>query len=187
MVVVERDNQLGQDARIKRLSTIDPAAASFAPLGQPLPVLEKEPLANLLPLLDAASISVPDKLEGLAVTSDQHAYLVTDNDDVDENYGETIFLELTGDEQRAVVGGSSEPRAIRVPAAGMSRTKGSDERVACCSRRRHPGVDWPDLASAARGCPSWSSLPPEPWRAAGDELPMTADLGLSTDPSVCAT
>ena len=97
LVVIERDNQLGQDARIKRLYAIDPAATPFAPFGDALPVLDKEPLADLLPLLDAASISVPDKLEGLAVTSDQHAYLVTDNDGVDENYGETIFLELTAE------------------------------------------------------------------------------------------
>ena len=41
--------------------------------------------------------SVPDKLEGLAVTSDRHALLVTDNDGVDENDGETIFLELTAE------------------------------------------------------------------------------------------
>jgi len=39
-------------------------------------------------------ISVPDKLEGLAVAVDGQVFLATDNDGVDENYGETIFLEL---------------------------------------------------------------------------------------------
>ena len=66
----------------------------FAPAGSPLPVLGKTLLADVRGLLDDASISVPDKLEGLAVTADQRTYLVTDNDGVDENYGETIFVPL---------------------------------------------------------------------------------------------
>jgi hypothetical protein len=37
---------------------------------------------------------VPDKLEGLGVSANGHACLVTDNDGVDENYGETVFLGL---------------------------------------------------------------------------------------------
>jgi hypothetical protein len=37
---------------------------------------------------------VPDKLEGLAVTADGRVLVVTDNDAVDENYGETVFLDL---------------------------------------------------------------------------------------------
>jgi hypothetical protein len=41
-----------------------------------------------------ASISVPDKLEGVGVTKDGRLYLATDNDGVDENYGETLFLGL---------------------------------------------------------------------------------------------
>ena len=50
--------------------------------------------ADVLEILDEASISVPDKLEGLGLTRDRRVFLVTDNDGVDENYGETIFLEL---------------------------------------------------------------------------------------------
>jgi hypothetical protein len=44
--------------------------------------------------LDAGSISVPDKIEGLGVAADGQVYAVTDNDGVDENYGETVFLRL---------------------------------------------------------------------------------------------
>ena len=94
LAVVERDNQLGQDARIKRIYGVDPASVEFVPFGQTLPVLEKTLLADVLDDLDAASISVPDKLEGLAVTVKGDVYVVTDNDGVDENYGETIFLDL---------------------------------------------------------------------------------------------
>ena len=96
LAVIERDNQLGQDARIKRIYAVDPASIEFLPHGDDLEVLDKELLADVLDDLDDASISVPDKLEGLAVTADGHAYLVTDNDGVDENYGETSSSPRTG-------------------------------------------------------------------------------------------
>ncbi|MEO7295954.1 MAG: hypothetical protein ABIZ57_07405 [Candidatus Limnocylindria bacterium] len=37
---------------------------------------------------------MPDKVEGMAVSADGQVFLATDNDGVDENYGETIFLKL---------------------------------------------------------------------------------------------
>jgi hypothetical protein len=37
---------------------------------------------------------VPDKLEGLGVTKDGRVRLATDNDGVDENYGETLLFSL---------------------------------------------------------------------------------------------
>ena len=92
--MIERDNQLGQDARIKRIYAVDPASVDFLPHGDELEVLDKELVADVLDELDDASISVPDKLEGFAVTADGHTYLVTDNDGVDENYGETVLLRL---------------------------------------------------------------------------------------------
>ena len=57
-------------------------------------MVEKTLLRDVLDDLDARSISVPDKLEGLAVTRHGRAYLATDNDGVDENYGETLFFSL---------------------------------------------------------------------------------------------
>jgi len=94
VAIVERDNQLGMEARVKRITTIDPASVTFAAHGAELPVLEKTLLRDVLADLDAASISVPDKLEGFAVTADGDVWLATDNDGVDENYGETVFLGL---------------------------------------------------------------------------------------------
>lgn len=91
--VVERDNQAGLEARVKRVYGVDLDPAEFAPYGEPLSVLSKVLLADLIDELDAASISVPDKLEGLGV-EDGRVYVVTDNDGVDDNYGETIFLDL---------------------------------------------------------------------------------------------
>ncbi len=37
---------------------------------------------------------MPDKLEGLGLTADGRIFLATDNDGVDENYGETLFFGL---------------------------------------------------------------------------------------------
>ena len=94
LAIVERDNQLGQEARIKRIYGIDTGSVAFVPHGQPLALLGKSLLRDVLGDLDAASISVPDKLEGVAVTADGQVYLATDNDGVDENYGETLFLDI---------------------------------------------------------------------------------------------
>ena len=91
LAVLERDNQLGLEARVKRVYRVDPASVGFAPAGGPLPLLEKSLVADLLPGLDAASVAVPDKVEGLGLTRDGRVFLVTDNDGVDENYGETVF------------------------------------------------------------------------------------------------
>jgi hypothetical protein len=94
LLVVERDNQIALDARIKRLYTIAPASATFAPYGQSLPILKKTLVHDVLSELDAHSISVPDKLEGVGLTRDGKLYLATDNDGVDKNYGETLFFAL---------------------------------------------------------------------------------------------
>ncbi len=94
LAIVERDNQLGQEARIKRIYEVDPSSVTFAPHGGVLPVISKTLLEDVIDELDAHSISVPDKLEGVAITRDGDVYLATDNDGVDENYGETLFFEL---------------------------------------------------------------------------------------------
>ena len=91
--VVERDNQVGLEARIKRVYGVELDPADFAPYGSALGALWKTLLADVIDELDAASISVPDKIEGLGVEGGR-VYVVTDNDGVDENYGETVFLDL---------------------------------------------------------------------------------------------
>jgi len=94
LVVVERDNQLAEDARIKRLYSIDPNSVTFAPYGSELPTLEKTLYQDVLQALDAHSISVPDKLESVGLTLDGRVFLATDNDGLDSNYGESLFFEL---------------------------------------------------------------------------------------------
>lgn len=94
VAIIERDNQLGQRATVKRIYAVDPASVTWAPYGGTLPTVGKSLLRDVLADLDAASISVPDKVEGLGVAADGQVYLVTDNDGVDENYGETVFVRL---------------------------------------------------------------------------------------------
>ena len=94
LLVVERDNQIGPDARIKRLYSIAPGSVEFAAYGGELPRLQKSLVRDLLPDLAARSISVPDKVEGVGLTRGGRLYLATDNDGVDENFGETLFFAL---------------------------------------------------------------------------------------------
>ena len=94
LAIIERDNQLGQEAAIKRIYAVDPESVTFAPAGEELPTLAKDLLRDVIGDLDAASVSVPDKLEGLGLTADGRVFMVTDNDGVDENYGETLFIGL---------------------------------------------------------------------------------------------
>jgi len=58
--------------------------------------VRKTLLRYVLHDLDERSISVPDKLEGLGIAADGRAWLATDNDGVDENYGETLLFGLRG-------------------------------------------------------------------------------------------
>lgn len=94
LLLVERDNQLGTDARVKRLYAVDPAAVELAPHGSALPLVTKSLVRDVLPDLDRASITVPEKLEGVALTADGRLLAVTDNDGLDESYGETVLVEL---------------------------------------------------------------------------------------------
>jgi phytase-like protein len=94
VAIVERDDRIAQDARVKRIYGVDLEDVDWRPHGQPLDTVRKRLLRDVLDELDERSISVPDKLEGLGVTDDGRMFLATDNDGVDENYGETLFFNL---------------------------------------------------------------------------------------------
>lgn len=91
LLVLERDNQAGPDAAIKRLYRV--SAASLA--AQPA-VLTKTLLRDVMPDFKTAGGLVPEKLEGLAVMPNGDVLLVNDNDGVDDNSGETQLLRLQG-------------------------------------------------------------------------------------------
>ena len=94
LLVLERDNIGGPDARIKRIYEVSIAGVQPQPQGSPFPLLSKTLVRDLLPALRATGGWTQEKVEGLAVAADGRAYAVTDNDGVDENTGETILLRL---------------------------------------------------------------------------------------------
>jgi Esterase-like activity of phytase len=94
VAIVERDDRIDRAARIKRIYGVDLDDVETRPYGEELQVVDKFLLRDVLDELDEESISIPDKLEGVAVTRDRNVFLATDNDGVDENYGETLFFRL---------------------------------------------------------------------------------------------
>jgi hypothetical protein len=90
--VIERDNQGGPDARVKRLYQFSVAGLDAQPQGGDFPIVEKRRLRDLLPRLASYKGWVLDKVEGFAVAADGVGYAVTDNDGVDDSSGETRLL-----------------------------------------------------------------------------------------------
>jgi hypothetical protein len=89
-LVLERDNQGGPDAAIKRLYSID--LGDFAVADGT--VIEKVFVRDLMPDLLASGGLAIEKVEGLAVDEDGNVWINTDNDGVDDNSGEQLLLNL---------------------------------------------------------------------------------------------
>ncbi|MEP3441662.1 MAG: esterase-like activity of phytase family protein [Sulfitobacter sp.] len=92
--VIERDNQIGDNAAIKRIYRISGDQMQPADLGTSLPVVTKQAVHDLIPDLKAGNGYVVDKIEGLAIFNDGSAWVSTDNDGVDDSSGETFFWPL---------------------------------------------------------------------------------------------
>jgi DNA-binding beta-propeller fold protein YncE len=99
--VVERDDQAGPDAVIKRIYRF--SVAGLTPLADPavgttpgFPVVEKTLVRDLMPDLEAPGGQVLEKIEGLAVSAAGDAVVVNDNDGVDDSNGETQLIHLPG-------------------------------------------------------------------------------------------
>ncbi|MGH8473906.1 MAG: esterase-like activity of phytase family protein, partial [Gammaproteobacteria bacterium] len=93
-VVVERDNQAGGNARIKRIYKFSIAGFDPQPQGGVFPLVQKTPVRDLMPDLEGPNGLVIEKVEGLAVNKKGRAFIVTDNDGVGDSSGETQFLRL---------------------------------------------------------------------------------------------
>ncbi|WP_210485070.1 esterase-like activity of phytase family protein [Microvirga antarctica] len=94
VIIIERDNQIADKAVVKRLYAVSAADMKPVALGQPLPVVKKTLLRDLLPDLKKPQGYVLDKVEGFAIDAAGNAFIVTDNDGVDDSSGETQFLKL---------------------------------------------------------------------------------------------
>jgi len=87
-LVIERDNQGGQDAAIKRLYKVDLSATTDGE------TINKELVKDLMPELKATNGQVKEKIEGSALLSNGDVLIINDNDGVDDSNGETQLLNL---------------------------------------------------------------------------------------------
>lgn len=94
LYIVERDNLIGSEAVNKRLYKVVLADLKPVELGEKLPVVTKTLVRDFIPDLKKLNGFVPDKLEGFAITKSGDAYVVTDNDGVDDSNGETQFFTI---------------------------------------------------------------------------------------------
>ncbi|CAD0186592.1 hypothetical protein RUESEDTHA_03501 [Ruegeria sp. THAF57] len=92
--VIERDNQHDHRAATKKIYRIPLSEMVPAPLEGPLPVVSKQEVRDLLPDLTSTGGYVLDKIEGLAILPSGEAFVVTDNDGVDDASGETMFWSI---------------------------------------------------------------------------------------------
>ncbi len=90
--IIERDNQIGDNARLKKLYRVPVSALVPAPLGGELPLVAKEEVRDFIPDLKATGGYVVDKIEGFTVDASGTGFAVTDNDGVDDSNGETLFF-----------------------------------------------------------------------------------------------
>ncbi|MGF1475945.1 MAG: esterase-like activity of phytase family protein [Geminicoccaceae bacterium] len=90
--IVERDSQIGQAAKLKKLYRVPLSDLEPAPLGGDLPMVSKEEVRDFIPDLTATGGYVVDKIEGFAIDSAGFGFAVTDNDGVDDSNGETLFF-----------------------------------------------------------------------------------------------
>ena len=89
-LVLERDNQFGPDARIKRIYEFSTSAWAEFPTTTVMKTLVKD----LVPDLLAPGGLLYEKIEGMALMDDGNVYVCNDNDGVDDNSGETQLLNV---------------------------------------------------------------------------------------------
>ncbi len=87
-LLLERDNQAGPDAAVKKIYQIDLTDAKDGDN------LTKTLIRDLLPDLESNNNLAFEKAEGLAVMPSGDVYVINDNDGVDDNSGETRLLNL---------------------------------------------------------------------------------------------
>jgi len=93
-LVLERDNQAGDKAKVKRIYKIDLSTVNAKSYGEKLDVVKKELVTDLLPTLNDLHTWTPAKIEGMAKTKDGRLFIVSDNDAAYNSSGETIFMQV---------------------------------------------------------------------------------------------
>ena len=93
---IERDNKAGADAATKNITRVALSEMVPVALGGTLPVVKKELVRDLLPDLAGFHGYIAEKVEGLTFDAAGKAFIVTDNDGVDDSSGETFFMTMDG-------------------------------------------------------------------------------------------
>jgi hypothetical protein len=91
-LVLERDNQAGPDAAVKKLYEIDLGDLADVTDGA---TITKTLVLDLMPTLASLNGYTYEKLEGLAVMASGEVFVNNDNDGVDDNSGEQYMFKLT--------------------------------------------------------------------------------------------
>ncbi|TIL56286.1 MAG: alkaline phosphatase [Mesorhizobium sp.] len=95
LYILERDNQIGDLAKVKRIYSVALDAFKPAKLGGDLPLVEKTLVRDIVGDLKSATNGyVIDKVEGFTIDKNGDIFVATDNDGVDDSSGETLFLRL---------------------------------------------------------------------------------------------
>ncbi|MEC9483180.1 MAG: esterase-like activity of phytase family protein, partial [Halomonas sp.] len=94
LALIERDNQGGERASLKRVVAVSLDGVEPVSAGQAPPRIETAPLVDLLPALAADHGWVTDKPEGMAPLADGGLLVVTDNDGVDDSISQTYLIRL---------------------------------------------------------------------------------------------
>ena len=90
--LIERDNQLGDNAKLKKLYRVAIADLKPGKIGGELPLVKKEEVHDFIADLKRTNGYVTDKLEGFTFDKSGKAFAVTDNDGVSDSSGETLFF-----------------------------------------------------------------------------------------------
>ncbi len=89
--LIERDNQVGAKAALKKIFRVAIAELRGAEIGSELPVVKKEEVRDLIPDLAKNNGFVAEKVESFAIDAAGTGYVITDNDGVADSSGETFF------------------------------------------------------------------------------------------------
>jgi len=92
--LIERDNQLDEEAKIKRLYKVAKSELKPVKLGSKLPLVNKQMVHDFMPNLKQGKGYVTDKIEGFAINNKGEGFALTDNDGVDDSSGETLFFSI---------------------------------------------------------------------------------------------
>ncbi|MEL6435842.1 MAG: esterase-like activity of phytase family protein, partial [Pseudomonadota bacterium] len=92
--IVERDNQIGEAAKLKKIFRVPTNQLVPSPVGETPLTVAKQEVRDLIPDMKAFNGYIVDKVEGLVIDANGDFFAVTDNDGVDDSNGETLFLRL---------------------------------------------------------------------------------------------